>query len=57
VSFCDQFRLRARRSLPGTALKGEVIDFKEYLQQGPDFDELELRRSTEGPRTIDWAAE
>jgi prevent-host-death family protein len=37
-------------------LKGEVIDFKEYLQQGPDFDELELRRSTEGPRTIDWAA-
>jgi prevent-host-death family protein len=38
-------------------LKGEVIDFKEYLQRGPDFDELELRRSTEGPRTIDWAAE
>lgn len=38
-------------------LKGEVIDFKDYLRQGPAFDDLELHRSAEEPRRIDWVAE
>jgi len=38
-------------------LKGEVADFKDYLRSGPGFDDLDLTRSTELPRSIDWAAE
>jgi hypothetical protein len=47
----------AAPSGPLACANGEVIDFKEYLRQGPDVDELELRRSTEGPSWIDWATE
>jgi prevent-host-death family protein len=36
-------------------LCGQVIEFKEYLRAGPGFDDLDLPRSGEGPRTIDWA--
>lgn len=35
-------------------LKGDVTDFKDYLRAGADFDELELSRTTEGPRDTDW---
>jgi prevent-host-death family protein len=35
-------------------LKGDVTDFKDYLRAGPSFDELELSRTTEVPRGIDW---
>lgn len=38
-------------------LRGEVVDFKDYLRAGPSFDDLEIVRSTEPPRTIDWADE
>jgi prevent-host-death family protein len=38
-------------------LKGEVSDFKDYLRSGPGFDDLDLTRSTELPRSIHWAAE
>ena len=37
-------------------LRGEVADFKDYLRSGPDFDDLELERSPELPRAIDWTA-
>ena len=30
-------------------------DFKDYLQAGPSFDDLELSRASDGPRDIDWA--
>jgi prevent-host-death family protein len=36
-------------------LTGETAEFKDYLQSGPDFDDLDLTRSTEHPRAIDWA--
>ena len=36
-------------------LTGETAEFKDYLQSGPDFDDLDLARSDEHPRTIDWA--
>jgi prevent-host-death family protein len=35
-------------------LKGDVTDFKDYLRAGSGFDELELSRTTEGPRDTDW---
>lgn len=35
-------------------IKGEVADFKDYLQSGPDFEDLDLRRSSDSPRVIDW---
>lgn len=38
-------------------LKGEITEFKDYLRSGPGFDDLDLSRSTERPRSIDWAAE
>jgi prevent-host-death family protein len=38
-------------------LRGETVKFKDYLQSGPDFDELDLARSDERPRTIDWVSE
>jgi prevent-host-death family protein len=38
-------------------LKGETAEFKDYLRSGPDFDGLDLARSDEYPRTLDWADE
>jgi prevent-host-death family protein len=38
-------------------LKGEISEFKDYLRSGPGFDELDLDRTTEHPRSIDWASE
>jgi prevent-host-death family protein len=38
-------------------LKGDVTDFKDYLRAGPGFDELDLSRTTEGPRDTDWMAD
>jgi len=38
-------------------LKGEIAEFKDYLRSGPGFDELELARSAERPRSTDWASE
>jgi len=35
-------------------LRGDEPQFKEYLLSGPRFDDLELTRSGEDPRTIDW---
>ena len=35
-------------------LRGDVADFKEFLRAGPDFDDLELTRSSELPREFDW---
>lgn len=37
-------------------LQGQLVDFKDYLRSGPDFDDLDLDRAADGPRTIDWAA-
>ena len=38
-------------------LKGEVIEFKDYLRSGPAFDGLELDRSAEYPRSTDWISQ
>jgi prevent-host-death family protein len=38
-------------------LKGETAEFKDYLRSGPAFDDLELTRAAELPRSIDWANE
>ena len=38
-------------------LKGEVIEFKDYLRSGPAFDELELDRPGEYPRSTDWVSQ
>jgi prevent-host-death family protein len=38
-------------------LKGDIAEFKDYLRSGPGFDDLDLSRTTEGPRSIDWAGE
>jgi prevent-host-death family protein len=35
-------------------LKGDVEDFKDFLRSGPDFEDLEVARSRELPREIDW---
>jgi prevent-host-death family protein len=37
-------------------LKGETSEFKDYLRSGPGFDDLDLDRTGELPRSIDWAA-
>ena len=34
-------------------LKGETMDFKEFLLSGPTFDDIEFERSPELPRDID----
>jgi prevent-host-death family protein len=34
-------------------LKGDVADFKNYLTIGPSFDDLDLARSADSPRSID----
>jgi prevent-host-death family protein len=36
-------------------LRGDIPDFKDFLRSGPDFDDLDLARSRELPREIDWA--
>jgi prevent-host-death family protein len=36
-------------------MRGDTADFKDYLRSGPEFDDLELVRSDEPPRDIDWA--
>lgn len=38
-------------------LKGDIADFKDYLRSGPDFDDLDLTRTAERPRSTDWADE
>jgi prevent-host-death family protein len=38
-------------------LKGETAEFKDYLRSGPGFDDLDLDRTAELPRSIDWADE
>ena len=38
-------------------LKGETTEFKDYLRSGPGFDDLDLARSAERPRSIDLANE
>jgi prevent-host-death family protein len=38
-------------------LTGEIVDFKDYLRSGPGFDDLDLSRTGERPRDIDWASE
>jgi prevent-host-death family protein len=38
-------------------LKGETAQFKDYLRSGPGFDDLDLDRTAERPRDIDWASE
>lgn len=30
------------------------MDFKEFLMSGPDFDLLDIERSKDMPREIDW---
>jgi prevent-host-death family protein len=36
-------------------LTGQLIDFKDFLRSGPDFDDLELDRRADLPRSIDWS--
>jgi hypothetical protein len=36
-------------------LRGEVVEFTDYLRSGPAFDDLELDRATEYPRSTGWA--
>ena len=36
-------------------LTGEIAEFKDYLRSGPDFDDLDLNRTGEHPRAIEWA--
>jgi len=38
-------------------LTGGDADFKDYLRSGPDFDDLDLARTAERPRSTDWADE
>jgi len=38
-------------------LKGETVDFKNYLRSGPDFDDLDLERISGRPRDLDWVGE
>ncbi len=38
-------------------LKGENTEFNDYLRSGPGFDDLDLTRSAEHPRSIDLANE
>jgi hypothetical protein len=36
-------------------LTREIAEFKDYLRSGPDFDDLDLNRTGERPRAIEWA--
>ena len=36
-------------------LKGETAEFKDYLRAGPAFDDLDLSRPADHPRSIDLA--
>jgi prevent-host-death family protein len=36
-------------------LRGETVEFKDYLRSGPDFADLDLSRPADGPHEIDWA--
>lgn len=36
-------------------LQGQSTEFKDYLRGGPDFEELDLSRPADEPRSIDWA--
>lgn len=38
-------------------LRGQVIEFTDYLRSGPAFDDLELERTGEYPRNTDWAGQ
>ena len=38
-------------------MKGEIIEFKDYLRSGQAFEDLDLSRSTERPRNIDLVNE
>jgi antitoxin Phd len=38
-------------------LKGETAEFKDYLRDGLAFDDLDLERPADRPRTIDLADE
>lgn len=38
-------------------LRGDVPEFKDYLRAGPGFDDLDLTRTREQPRDVDWAHE
>jgi prevent-host-death family protein len=38
-------------------LNGEVIDFKDYLRAGPSFEPMDLSRSAERPRQVDFPTE
>jgi prevent-host-death family protein len=38
-------------------LKGEVVEFKDYLRAGPSFEDLDLSRPGDYPRDIGWTAE
>lgn len=38
-------------------LRGETVDFKDYLLSGPDFADLDLSRPADEPREIDWAGQ
>ena len=38
-------------------LRGQVIEFTDYLRSGPAFDDLELERASEYPRNTDWAGQ
>ena len=34
-------------------LTGDVVDFKDYLRAGPQFDDLDLSRPADYPRQLD----
>lgn len=36
-------------------LKGETVEFKDYLRAGPALDDLDLGRPADRPRSIDLA--
>ncbi|MGD0686418.1 MAG: type II toxin-antitoxin system Phd/YefM family antitoxin [Streptosporangiaceae bacterium] len=38
-------------------LEGGLAGFKDYLRSGPDFDDLDLARSADRPRDIEWTAQ
>jgi prevent-host-death family protein len=38
-------------------LRGDLAEFKDYLRSGADFDDLDLSRTAERPRSADWADE
>jgi len=36
-------------------LKGETMEFADYLLSGPRFDDMDLPDRADMPRTLDWA--